>query len=402
MARPKKDNVEEEVKEKKEGKDFDLEALRKELKKELINLDQAFHFFLTGHPLFDAYVGSGGLPKYQMIYIWGTNSIGKSTFAQQILASYQKQFTKNSIQVYFDREESLTKLRLRSLGVKDDIVFILCPENIEAITDYITGWAAKYQGKKIDIFAIWDTIAMTPAKEETEGYDKLATQARALAGMFKKIKFFDFNLTMFVLNQHREKIGERFPTKEPTGGNAVKHKSFLSLCGHSKKSEIWPDTANVGSTTVMDSVKSKIVSPHRKMAFEYTYVHGYDSILTMIHYMWKDMKVLTKASGRWKFAGEEETYSLKQLYKYFMSDESVDRWKMVIEEIYNNLYPDDDETFISQAKKRIFDYYFEGNKINLDRFTSINVKVVDKEKLELPAVSEVDDAIDNMLSSEEE
>ena len=341
-----------------------------------------------------------------MNYIWGTNSIGKSTLAQQILASYQKQFTKNSIQVYFDREESLTKLRLRSLGVNDDIVFILCPENIEQITDYITNWAAKYTGKNVDIFAIWDTIAMTPAKEETEGYDKLATQARALAGMFKKIKFFDFHLTMFVLNQHREKIGEKFPTKEPTGGNAVKLKSFVSLCGHSKKSEIWPEKANVGSTTVFDSVKSKIVSPHRKMAFEYTYVHGYDAILTMIHYMWKEMKILEKANGRWKFAGEKDnTYSLKQLYKYFMSDESLYRWKMVVEEIYNNLYPDDDETFIAAAKKRIFDYYFEGNKINLDRFTSIDVRVVEKSKedgdTETPTDS-VDDEIDKVLNLQEE
>jgi recombination protein RecA len=329
---------------------------------------------LTGIPLLDAFVGSGGFPKYQMEYIWGINSIGKSTLAQQILASYQKQYGANTIAVYFDREESLTKQRLKTLGVDTEKAVVKIPIHIESITEFINMISTKY--KNVDIFAIWDTIAMTPAKEETEGYNKIGAQARALAEMFKRLRFGDCNLTMFILNQHREKIGEMFASKDPPGGNATKHKSFLSMHGHSKKSELWPEKANVGRTTVLDTVKSKIISPYRQMAFEFTYVYGYDSILTMINYMWKVMKVLEKTKGRWKFSGEEVTFSLKELYKYFMSDESIYRWKMVIDDIYATLYAQDNITFINEAKERIFNYYFKNDKMNLDKFTSINIAVV--------------------------
>lgn len=406
MARAKKNNDENDTLDDspKTAKSFDLDKIRKELKDSVINLDESYKFFLTGNPLFDAYVGSGGLPKYQMEYIWGKNSIGKSTLAQQFLASYQKQFKENCIQVYFDKEESLTKLRLKSLGVQPDQVVIVSPETIEFITDKVCKWAADY--KNVDIFVVWDTIAMTPSQEEVDGKDQPGTQARALAKMFKRVKFLDFKTTMFILNQFREKIGERYPTKEPPGGNAVKHKSFLSIEGHSKKSEIWPENANVGKTTVFDTVKSKIISPFRKMTFEYTYVYGYDAILTMINYMWKEMKILSKKSGRWQFASEEETYSLKQLYKYFMTDESVYRWKLVINDIYENLYPDDDKTFINDAKNRIFNYYFKGDKLILDNFTSIRIEVVEKDfdSIRTPSVEgdSVDDAVANLINNSTE
>ena len=60
-----------------------------------------------------------------------------------------------------------------------------------------------------------------------------------------------------------------------------------------------------------------------------------------------------------------------------MSDESVYRWKMVIDDMYETFYAHDDKVFVNQAKERIFNYYFKNDKILLDNFTSINKETVD-------------------------
>ncbi len=364
------------AKKKKTDVEINLDALRKELKGDIIDLDETFEFFLTGNPMLDAFVGSGGFPKYQMEYIWGTNSIGKSTLAIQILAAYQAQHGANCIVIYFDRENSLTKQRLKKLGVDVSKVIILNPEHIEYVAETINKVHSTYKEKKVDIFVIWDTIAMTPAKEDTEGYEKIGSQARALSTMFKKMSFYDLNLTMFALNQHRETIGDKYAPKDPPGGNATKHKSFLTMNGGSKKSDVWPDGYNVGKCTTLSTVKSKIISPHRRMVFEYTFVHGYDSILTAIRYLWKELKILSKKYGRWYFADNDHGYLLKDLYLFFMTQESVPKWKAVIEGIYDTMYNYDDPDFVNEAKTRIFNYYFPKGKLKIERNTSCNIEVV--------------------------
>lgn len=335
--------------------------------------------------MLDAFMGSGGFPKYQLGYIWGTNSIGKSTLALQIIASYQKQHGANTVIVYFDREESLTKQRLSSLGVDISRVVIINPEHIENVGESILKIVNLYQDVNLEVFAVWDTIAMTPAKETTDGYDKIGAQARALATLWTKLRLQDIKLTIFALNQHREKIGDTYSPKEPPGGNATKHKSFITLNGTSKKSEVWPDTYNIGRCTTLHTAKSKVISPYRKMVFEFTFVYGYDSILTAINFMWKKLKILEKTKGMWKFVGDDKKFYLKDLYKYMMSDLSVPKWKEAIEGIYTTLYPMDDPEYISQAKKRIYGYYFEKDKIWLERFTSINKDVV-AEQTEEPTI----------------
>lgn len=373
----------------------DIDFARNLLKGELVNLNETHDYFLTGCPPLDAFLGCGGFPKYQLEYIWGTNSIGKSTLALQILASFQKQYgAANSICLYIDREESVTSIRVKNLGAIEKRFSLLKVNHIEHISELITKVHnayrenAAYKNKKIDIFVIWDTIAMTPAKESTEGYDKIGAQARSLATMFKTLSFYDLNLTMFALNQHREVIAanSKYLPKDPPGGNAVKHKSFVTINGTSKKSALWPDGYNEGKCTTFTTIKSKLISPHRSMVFEYTYVHGYDAILTGINFLWKDLKVLDKVKGGWKFANEDAKFTLKNLYQFFLTDESVPKWKVLIEGIYDKLYPQDDPIFIEAAKKRIYDYYFPKDKIMLDRFTSINTKVVNSTSAEIDAV----------------
>jgi len=349
---------------------INLDMLRKELKGEVIDLDESYEYFLTGNPIFDAYIGSGGFPKYQLEYIWASSSIGKSTLAIQILASYLKQNT-NSIVVYLDSEESVTKQRLSMLGVDYTKVLITNPTSIETVKELIDKIRTSYN---VDIFMIWDTLIQTPSKEETEGYSKIGMQARSFSTLFKTLRFYDSKLTMFALNQHRENMQGQYMPPDPPGGNAVKHKSFLTLYGTSKKSElIEPEE---GKITTFTTIKSKVISPKRKMAHVLTHVDGYDSILTTITYL-KENKLLGKrGGGYYHFIDEDKNYRLPELYKFFTTDESVPKWKMVINDIFTTLYPDDDIVFITEAKDRILNYYFENDKFQFDRFTSLSKKFV--------------------------
>lgn len=381
----------------------DLDILRKDLKAEVISMDENFEYFLTGNPMFDAFVGSGGLPKYQLEYIWATSSVGKSTLAIQILASYIKQCTAGKyIVLYFDTEESITPNRLKSLGIPDvNLITILNPNTIERVGEILQAIRAKY--KDIDIFVIWDTIAQTPSAEEIDGYQKIGMQARALTSLFRTTRFYTSKLTMLALNQYRESMeaNSKYLPKEPPGGNAVKHKSFLTLFGSRKKSElVEPD---FGYVSTLQTIKSKIISPKRKFDFEFTNISGYDSVLTAINFLRTNKLMGKKDGGKYFFVDEpDKNLKLHELYNWFLTDEAVPRWKMIITEMYQKLYPDDDLKFIEEGKARIFNYYFEGDKVHIDRFTSLTSKLMTAtDSVDIDAdISNIIDTLDNVIDDE--
>lgn len=389
--------TEKEKKEKiKQVTTVDIDELRKLLKAEAVDLNTSFEYFLTGNPIFDAFIGSGGMPKFQLEYIWALSSVGKSTLAIQILASYMRQVVVGKyIIIYFDTEESITPQRLKALGIENiELVNVINPESIEKVGQYISTMRAKY--KDIELFIIWDTIAQTPSAEELDGYNKIGMQARSLTQLFRLIKFYDTKLTMFALNQYRESNFEanaKYMPKEPPGGNAVKHKSFLTLYGSRKKSELVSE--DFGYVSSITTRKSKIISPNRKFDFEFTNTGGYDSVLTAINFL-RGQKLLGKKDGGYYYFVEDpsKTWRINALYNWFLSDESVSKWKFIIEEMYRVLYPDDEDDVKNEAKARIFNYYFPKDKIKLDRFTSITKKMV--EKLESVAI---DNDIEKLVDS---
>ena len=355
---------------------MNLDKLRKSIKNDMLQVDKSYQFFLTGNPMLDAFIGSGGLPKYQLEYIWATNSVGKSTLAIQILASYQKQLeNQDYVILYYDTEESVTYQRLKNLGVSNlDNLFLANPESIEKAGEHI--FNASIESDNADIFVIWDTIAQTPSEEENNAEIKIGMSARALTKLFKRLKFSKLKLTMFALNQFRDDVtGNKYAPQEPVVCNAVKHKSFLNLAASKKKSELLEK--ELGFVTTFKTNKSKIISPHRMMEFEATYVNGYDAPLTLINFYRKRKLVGKKGGGYFYFTDDKDkSYRLKDFYEYLLTNDSVDRWKFAIENIYSELYKHDDPKFISEAKERIFNYYFENDEIQLDRFTSISNSMI--------------------------
>jgi len=384
-------------KKEKAKNNVDIDELRSLLKKDLVEMETNFDYFLTGNPMFDAYIGSGGLPKYQLEYFWASSSVGKSTLALQILAAYLKQVKdihKNVI-LYFDTEESVTVSRMISLGIDEDIVdrvMVSNPNTIEDVKEIIQRIRAAYSD--IELFIIWDTIAQTPSKEETEGYQKIGMQARSLTSLFRTTRFFESKLTMFALNQYREDLREnaKWMPKDPPGGNAVKHKSFVTMYANPKKSELID--VQFGRSVTFETIKSKVISPKRQMVFEFINTSGYDSILTAIGYF-RTLKLIGKKSGGYYFfeTDKDLSWRINDLYKFMLTDESIPKWKIIINEVFNNLYPDDDSKFIAAAKERIFNYYFENDKIHIDRFTSLNKK--------LAGIDGGSELIDNVSSEKE-
>lgn len=351
---------------------IDLDSIKKKIKNDLIDLDDNYDYFLTGNPIFDAFIGSGGLPKYQLEYLWATSSVGKSTLAIQILASYIKQLKrKDYVVLYFDIEESIVKSRLHALGVPSDSnILTVKPDSIEGAYDIIL--AVKEAYPKAELFIIWDTLITTPSKEEVDGMIKIGMQARSYTTLFKKIKFLKDKITMIALDQHRDNVtGNKYMPEEPVACNSVKHKSFLTLQGKNKNSDlIGRDSGFIAKIKIF---KSKIISPKREFEFEFTYVSGYDSPLTLISYYRNNKLMSKKNGGYYSFNDEKEkNYRLSDLYNYLLTDEAVYRWKDAITDIFDTLYPNDNKEFIAGAKKRIFDYYFKDDKIQLDRFTSIS------------------------------
>ena len=330
------------------------------------------------------------------------SSVGKSTLAIQILASYIKQLSEsdNYIVLYFDTEESITKSRINSLGILDESkILILQPDYIENIYDIIT--KVKTKRPNYEIFAIWDTLMQTPSKERTEDSQKIASHARSTTELFNKLKFKSNKLTMLSLDQHREVIATQTWKKnviEPTTCNAVKHKSFLTLNASSKKSEFFD--ADVGRTVTFTTYKSKVSSPKKKFELEFLHTTGYDSVLSLINYMRREKIIGKKGGGYYYFEKDKQTgWRLNDFYKYLITDDAVDVWKDVILDIYEKLYPYDNKKAKTEAKDRIFNYYFKDNKIQLDRFTSLSSIFMDADEVVDNDQSNDLDYLDEQLDS---
>ena len=88
----------------------------------------------TGSISFDAALGCGGIPRGQVIEIFGPESSGKTTIALQIIAEAQKQ---GGMAAFVDAEHALDPIYAKRLGVDVDNLLVSQPDYGEQALDAI-------------------------------------------------------------------------------------------------------------------------------------------------------------------------------------------------------------------------------------------------------------------------
>ena len=252
----------------------------------------------TGCLSLDLALGVGGVPRGRIIEIYGPEASGKTTLAQHIVATVQRQ---GGTAAFVDAEHALDPEYAKKIGVNVDDLLISQPDTGEQALE-ITETLVRSNG--VDVVVV-DSVAALVPKAEIEGdmgdshmglQARLMSQAlRKLAGIVSKTK-----TVVIFINQTRMKIGVFFGNPETTtGGMALKFYSSVRIEVR-RAAQIKKGDEVIGNRVKCKVVKNKVAAPFRTTEFDIMYNEGIsisgDILDTGVFY-----KVINKSGNTFSF-----------------------------------------------------------------------------------------------------
>ena len=220
----------------------------------------------TGSIALDLALGVGGIPRARITEIFGPESAGKSTLAQQVVAQAQ---SLGGTAAYVDVEHALEPTYAGGMGVNVDELLVSQPDTGEQALEITE---ALVRSNAVDIIVIDSVAALVPRAEiEGEMGDSLpGLQARLMSQALRKLTGAIARSTTAVIfiNQLREKIGIVFGNPETTpGGRALKFYSSVRIDVR-RIETLKQGQQAVGSRVRAKVVKNKVAAPFRIAEFD--------------------------------------------------------------------------------------------------------------------------------------
>jgi recombination protein RecA len=270
----------------------------------------------TGSLGLDIALGIGGLPKGQIIEIYGPESSGKTTLTLHAIAEEQK---KGGVCAFVDAEHALDPIYAKKLGVDLDELLISQPDTGEQALEIVD---TLVRSGAVSMVVVDSVAALTP-KSELEGdmgdsnvgvHARLMSQAmRKLTGSIAKS-----NCMVIFINQIRMKIGVMFGSPETTtGGNALKFYASVRL-DIRRIGAIKDRDEVVGNSTRVKVVKNKVAPPFKQVEFDIMYGEGISKTGELL-----DLGVkagVVEKSGAWFSYGDERIGQGRENSKTFLKE----------------------------------------------------------------------------------
>lgn len=207
---------------------------------EVVNVEEATHKQVeVGDKILNTFIFGGGVPLGSMITFTGHSSSFKSTLSLNIVSLLMKKYSKKFYLIYLDSESSMTKERIKSMGIDDNFYKIYSGLTVENVNSIINTLSKIKREKKefsnISFIVIWDSIASTPCDAElsTDDINKtLGLKARLLSAFIPRWKnniLIKDDITLITINQMREKVA-LLPFQQG-GGNLKNLSSDKTLPG---------------------------------------------------------------------------------------------------------------------------------------------------------------------------
>ncbi|MBD2201763.1 DNA recombination/repair protein RecA [Calothrix sp. FACHB-1219] len=214
-------------------------------------------FISTGCLSLDEVLGKG-VAESRLIELYGPESSAKSTIAQTIVASFQRQ---GKICAYIDAEFALDTKYAAMLGVDIDSLIIIqgknAEENLEALRTLTScGYVS---------FVVVDSVAsLVPKVIMEKGVDEstMALLARYMSAVTPQVVSYcgKSKCSVLYINQLRASMNMYGPSTSTSGGNSLKYYASTRL--ETKRGKpIKKDGKDVGITVELKAAKNKCSRP---------------------------------------------------------------------------------------------------------------------------------------------
>jgi len=256
-----------------------------------------------------------GVPIGAITQFKGNSSTGKTVFATHILREAQK---KGYYAILVDSENAYNAEFAHSLGVDPTKLIYCAPQSLEGCFEVMTSLITEIREKDKDtpIVIAYDSIAVSPTREELEGEDfKMhnmmgAARAKTTGACLRKInmRLRTQKIALIVINQIREKVGVMYGSPETNAGGGRSLEYYLGVdlkCSVNKSDLIKDDDGQLmGIKGKVKNTKNKCTIPFQECEFRLFFDDGLDPHYGLTKMLEND-KLVTR-NGAWYACGEEK------------------------------------------------------------------------------------------------